>query len=710
MPRVHTTSVRRTKREAQPRLSRGGRSVSSAAATGDSISAPLVQLEPGLSRNISLTLTRSPRNWRNPDELAYIRTGGGIWNDMAIIRFLVRGVVSIPPRSPSTTEPWVLVRCADGSEVTLPRAYRLPLLWVLKYQWTSLELVLTAHSAIRTREWDGAKFEILHIARLCAGLLDAARAAMDGGGIDRNWRCALFDRALRRYWYGWLISRDEFVRAFWREFGEEEYAGDVLKLGWGQWVLKDHKGFTLTKQEVANGISAAEFTEGFVVYDDAGTFEWIEVMPDPPESPPTAQAELPAAEKEPTRPTELSQQPTPPRDNVSPAPPPSAAQNSSALNLAPRADAPMAVDLAPHATLAVASWLPFGPVRMPLGSSTPPESADVEMRSESAAPRKTPPASAEDAVKTRMGSRAPGCAPFRGHPTDVFRKLLEGRRAGSSEQDKEKDAAKEHGEETRREKDGENKMHEEEAEKESEEEEDDDEMEDIVVAPDPATIRDTPFSVDPPDVLDNDLDLDLDSDLQLMYPSSPLIARPSSSRGIEVPSPSKSRSPSSSPSRSVSPTPPLSTARFPASFPPPDTAHLFAGDQSRQLVRSPRRPLVDLPAEPGILARVMQEWGEDMRVLRMEVGTLRSELHASRHLERRIEVLEAHGPTAPQAVHTSAWPHPLGHLISGDEMDVDVGAAAVDSGTVMTKYAPAEGEPLPPRSRKFTSASPFATS
>ncbi|KAJ6567986.1 hypothetical protein DFH09DRAFT_1155577 [Mycena vulgaris] len=705
MPRADTTSVRRAKREAQPRLSRGGRSMSSAAAAGDSISAPLVKLEPGLSRNISLTLTRSPRSWRHPDELAYIRSGGATWNDMAIIRFLVQGVVSIPPRSPSTTEPWVLVRCADGSEVTLPRAYRLPLMWVLKYQWTSLELVLTAHTAIRTREWDGAKFEILHIARLCAGLLDAARAAIDGGGIDRNWRCALFDRALRRYWHDWLISRDEFVRDFWREFGEEEYAGDVLKLGWGQWVLKGHKGFTLTKQEVANGISAAEFTEGFVVDDDAGTFEWIEVMPDPPESPPTVQTELPTAEvnipplisfilltsclqKSSTPPTEPSQ------------------QNSSALSPEPPADVPMVVDVAPHATPAVVPWLPFAPVRMPLWGSTPPTSADVERRSESVAPRKTPPISAEEAGKTRMGSRPLGCAPFRGHPTDVFRKLLEGGRAGGSEQDRGKEKEKEHGEQTK-EKEEESKMQEEEEENSEEE---DQEMEDVVAAPDPATSRNTPFSIEPPGALDDELDLDLDSDLQLMYPSSPVIAHPSDSRAIEVPSPVNSRSPSSSPSRSVSPVPPLSSARFSASF-PPDTELLFAGDQSRQLVRSPRRPLVDLPAEPGILVRVMQEWGEDIRALRMEVGTLRSELHASRHLERRIEVLEARGPTPPQAVQTTnAWAHPLGHLIAGDEMDVDmdVDSPPVDNGMSMTKYAPTEGEPLPPRSRKFTSASRFA--
>jgi hypothetical protein len=42
-------------------------------------------------------------------------------------------------------------------------------------------------------------------------------------------------------------------------------------------VLKGHKGFSVTKEEVANGISAAEFMHGFVVDEETGMFEWIEV-------------------------------------------------------------------------------------------------------------------------------------------------------------------------------------------------------------------------------------------------------------------------------------------------------------------------------------------------------------------------------------------------------------------------------------------------
>ncbi|KAJ7177422.1 hypothetical protein C8R43DRAFT_1193430 [Mycena crocata] len=276
MPRVDTTPIWRTKRDAQQRLSVGVRSATSPVdststnSAGGSISAPPMHRDPPLSVATS-PKSSVPQPWRNPDELAYIRGGPGpaAWNDLAILRFVTAySAFGVPPRPAKTLEQWMTIRRIDGSEVVLPRAYRLPLMWVAKFLWTSLRLVLGAHATIRAREWDGAKFEILHVARLCATLLDAAAAQGQGRGMERGWRCAAFDRALRRYYYDWLIMRDEFVRDFFREFGEEEYEGDVLKLG--------HKGFTLTKEEVAKGITADEFVAGLVVDENAGTFEWSE--------------------------------------------------------------------------------------------------------------------------------------------------------------------------------------------------------------------------------------------------------------------------------------------------------------------------------------------------------------------------------------------------------------------------------------------------
>ncbi|KAK6971969.1 hypothetical protein R3P38DRAFT_3488106 [Favolaschia claudopus] len=154
-----------------------------------------------------------------------------------------------------------------GEVITLPTPYRLPLLWTAKYLWTSLHLVLTADPAIREREWRETRFEMLHLARLIAVLL--SRSPIEHQALSSEWRCPPFDRALRRFWHHWLISRDEFVRDFWREFGEEEFeGGDVLGLAWPRWVLKGHKGFLLNKAEVANGIAVEGFLRGFRIWGD----------------------------------------------------------------------------------------------------------------------------------------------------------------------------------------------------------------------------------------------------------------------------------------------------------------------------------------------------------------------------------------------------------------------------------------------------------
>lgn len=79
------------------------------------------------------------------------------------------------------------------------------------------------------QDLEDSKFDILHICRLCERLLDEARNAEKIAGMKRTWRCATFDRALTRYYRRWLSSREEYVEAFWAEFGEEEFKADVLK-------------------------------------------------------------------------------------------------------------------------------------------------------------------------------------------------------------------------------------------------------------------------------------------------------------------------------------------------------------------------------------------------------------------------------------------------------------------------------------------------
>ncbi|KAJ7495335.1 hypothetical protein FB451DRAFT_1478034 [Mycena latifolia] len=700
MPRVDTTPVRRTKREAQQRLSRGGRSASTTASMSAS-----VKFEPLPSPKAALAA--SPRSWRHPDELPYIR-GGPDWSDAAIVRFIVEHAVGIPARSTlkMAAEPWVHVQCAaDASVVLLPREYRLPLLWVLKFQRTSLELVLSADATIRAREWDAAKFEILHIARLCGTLIDGARTAGKEGKMTRDWRCGAFDRALLRYWNDWLIMRDEFVRDFWREFGEEDYAEDVLKLGWAQWVLKGHKGFTLTKQEATIGISAAEFMEGFVVDESTGMFKWIEGSPEFP--PHTEQTELAVAE---TLPVAAQNIPQPP--NVTSAP------NKLAGSASPSLTTPQSPGILQQPTV-IEDLMSVDPTSAPLSdvrapSFPPPISSPVELPTilpaqdqpapgdDSMAVDPAPPALAPSpfllsAVPTKMG-----CALFRGHPTDIFKAIL-AERAGTLEVEKEPEQEQK----PQQAEGAENKA--EQLEVEEEEESESEEEDNTVGGEVPANVE--------ADELDDDLELDDREGLQLMYPSSPVYVRPPGSHADADPPRSsniapagsaRSLSPDDIPSRSASPLPPLSSAHFPrAPSPPP-----FATERaSYQMTRSPRRALLSVAdIDPGMFARATHVWSDEMRALRTEMGLLRAALPAVQQLAQRVTALEDAAPRAASSVLTlqtnAAWAHPLQHLIVSESMpmDVDVSPPAVRPGL---KYA-GQGEPLPPRSRKFSAAGRFA--
>jgi hypothetical protein len=185
-----------------------------------------------------------PCKWRHPAELEYIEPHD--WDEDRIINYLcTNAAFSLPPRDPLTTSfPWVKVFPRDPNDgpITLPRGYRIPLMFAAKFMWESLKLVV--ESSTHAEDWEECKFDILHVARLCSRFLDEAKRAAalcsendkekekrKKGGMSRTWRCATFDRTLIRYFRRWLVSREEFVRDFWIEFDEEEFEVDVLKRG-----------------------------------------------------------------------------------------------------------------------------------------------------------------------------------------------------------------------------------------------------------------------------------------------------------------------------------------------------------------------------------------------------------------------------------------------------------------------------------------------
>ncbi|KAJ7164447.1 hypothetical protein C8R46DRAFT_1193083 [Mycena filopes] len=750
MPRVDTTPNRRTKRDGKQKqkgtLARTAASVRAAAMAAASVSAPIVVKREPVAATIPAAVAPSPpRGWRHPDELPYIRNAGKVWDDMTIIRFLAANALTIPPRGTNTIDPWVHVRSGAGHEVILPRGYRLPLLWVAKYQWTSVKLVLTAEPAIRKSEWDGAKFEILHIARLCAGLLAKARAQMDEGGMmERGWRCAQFDRALWRYWHDWLIMRDEFVRDFWREFGEEEYQGDVLKLAWSRWVLKGHKGFTLTTREVADGISADGFMQGLVIDDDAGQFEWRQQLDTASPESNNVPADIPVSVVIPT--------PQPQNNNVVELPAPIAVgltqtQSDNVVELLPApASTPASSEsrvlsflIRPRNAFRAPSEANFVPTS-PVDSISPSWAVDgfvrqnppQEVRSDGIpnsvglerqnAPnengndaqmqvdaRPRTPSVGLPAVATKMGSLAPGLAVLRGHSVDD----------GVNTRDR-PPSESEH----------------------QEEEEEDAEMPGVVT--DTARVKAEPatFTIparDRDSLLD---DLDFDSDLELLYPDQP--DSPSQSpgpAGAGARATSPNHSSRRSDSGSASPVPPLSSASFLSDDTNTSNTSFVPATSTQMTVYPhphPHPPPPDAaPQTVGMemeMGRFLGMLGEEVRALRTEVAQLRGELghvhpvmqqpHVS--LDERVRRLEEGAAAAPPPLPPprrigmpgggSGWVHPLQHLMVGMGMDVDEEEAnsgtsvspAVDEptsgmgmGMGMARYGSFNGEPLPPRSRRF---------
>ncbi|KAH0578213.1 hypothetical protein H2248_003995 [Termitomyces sp. 'cryptogamus'] len=236
--------------------------------------------------------------WKHPDELEYIRPHS--WFDSTLIAHLLDNAFDVPPRHPPrSSDPWCVVTNRNGSTTIVPKGYRLPLMFAMKFQWESLRLVLTSQQ--REEEWKDYKFDFLHVSRLCASFLKEAQEAMASNGMDKMWRSPMFDRALTRYYRRWLVNREEFLMWFWKEFEEEEYAGDVLKKGflrsiifyrqlillrsidWTRFVLKGHKGFHLTKEECAQGLSYKTLTTGLEQRSD-GRFYW-NLPPAPPADP-----------------------------------------------------------------------------------------------------------------------------------------------------------------------------------------------------------------------------------------------------------------------------------------------------------------------------------------------------------------------------------------------------------------------------------------
>lgn len=163
--------------------------------------------------------------WKHPAELQYIRRDD--WSQDLMITYLCQKAFTVPPRQLNTTLSYTeITRSFSGEKIQVPRGYRIPLMFVAKFQWESLSLVLN-----NTSEWEEYKFDIIHLSRLCTHFFKQAKSAASENKLNKGWRSPMLDRALIRFYRKWLVSREWSVKKFWEEYDEDEYKLDVLKFG-----------------------------------------------------------------------------------------------------------------------------------------------------------------------------------------------------------------------------------------------------------------------------------------------------------------------------------------------------------------------------------------------------------------------------------------------------------------------------------------------
>ncbi|KAF8886683.1 hypothetical protein CPB84DRAFT_1850033 [Gymnopilus junonius] len=188
-------------------------------------------------------------------------------SDAHLLRLLTqRAVVSIPQREYNPSAPFVHVKTSYGT-VALPHGYRTPLSFVVKYIWESVLEALKDE-----RRWKKDRVAIFHLWRVCESLLRRAEVKAGWmGGMEKVWRCPIFDRLLTRFYKHSARCDPLAVEEFLEDYGEREYDRDVQKHDWKRWCMRGLNGVQMTEEEVCNGITDTEFKRSVRPADDDGS-------------------------------------------------------------------------------------------------------------------------------------------------------------------------------------------------------------------------------------------------------------------------------------------------------------------------------------------------------------------------------------------------------------------------------------------------------
>jgi hypothetical protein len=177
---------------------------------------------------------------RNPSgdlDWAYTARTLGRLSPDALVDFLVNNAFTVPARDYNPSAPFVHIKFAanqggdDEGEaavttVSLPHGYRLPLMFVAKFMWAT-----ALRSLQSEKEWREARGNIVHLHRLCENLFRRAHAKSLQSGMEKGWRCIMFDRLLCRFYKHWDKSNPNAIIGFAKTHGVKEYDRDVLKHG-----------------------------------------------------------------------------------------------------------------------------------------------------------------------------------------------------------------------------------------------------------------------------------------------------------------------------------------------------------------------------------------------------------------------------------------------------------------------------------------------
>ncbi|KJA26678.1 hypothetical protein HYPSUDRAFT_213227 [Hypholoma sublateritium FD-334 SS-4] len=185
------------------------------------------------------------------------------WSQDALVTHLWEKTFSIPPREYNPSAPFVWVELASGELVTLPHGYRLPLMFVAKYRWET-----TLSKISNERQWKQERSNMFHLSRLCENLFRRAKVKASRGGMEKGWRCVMFDRLLARFYKHWARNDPEGGKGFLTTHGAKEYDRDVLKHDWKRWCLRGLNGVKMTEDEVTNGITIEQFRKTLKKRDD----------------------------------------------------------------------------------------------------------------------------------------------------------------------------------------------------------------------------------------------------------------------------------------------------------------------------------------------------------------------------------------------------------------------------------------------------------